>query len=105
MERRAGMEHPAGQGAACQGRGAPTVKPPIHTPGPQVLRRTGTPKESRRAARVLPVIVHTHWVLCTLVLCNALCASALPVRGRAMQQGAGQPDSAALLQALAATPP
>ena len=45
----------------------------------QVLQRTGSPAERRRAIKLLPVVKRPHWMLCTLVLINASCMEALPI--------------------------
>jgi hypothetical protein len=37
------------------------------------LRRSGTPLEQKRAAKLLPLVSNPHWLLCTLVMCNAAC--------------------------------
>ncbi len=48
-----------------------------HVPMPQrrtqleVLKRSGTPMEQKYAARIAPVIENTHFLLVTLLICNA----------------------------------
>ena len=37
----------------------------------EVLRRSGTETQKRLATRIMPVISDTHWLLVTLLLCNA----------------------------------
>lgn len=37
----------------------------------QVLKRSGTEEEKRYAARIIPVIANEHFLLVTLLLCNA----------------------------------
>lgn len=38
----------------------------------EVLKRSGTEFEKRAAARIIPVIANEHFLLVTLLLCNAL---------------------------------
>jgi len=45
----------------------------------EVMLRTGTPKEQVLARRLLPIVAHPHWVLCTLVILNTLAGMALPL--------------------------
>lgn len=45
----------------------------------EVLLRSGTEQEKRMAQRIMPVIKNTHWLLVTLLLCNALSMEALPL--------------------------
>ena len=45
----------------------------------QVLRRSGTPLERRQAARILPLVEGQHFLLVTLLLCNAVAMEALPL--------------------------
>jgi len=45
----------------------------------EILRRSGTPREAARAARVSAVLAHPHHLLCTLVLVNAACSVSLPI--------------------------
>eukprot|EP00884_Botryococcus_braunii_P005984 jgi/Botrbrau1/15387/Bobra.43_2s0015.1 len=45
----------------------------------EVLRRSGTPKEQKQAKRIQPVLQRPHWLLVTLVLCNAIASEALPI--------------------------
>jgi metal transporter CNNM len=40
----------------------------------QVLKRSGTDAEKRYAARIIPVIANEHFLLVTLLLCNAAAA-------------------------------
>jgi len=42
-----------------------------HHPKTQVLKRSGTEAEKRYAARIIPVIANEHFLLVTLLLCNA----------------------------------
>lgn len=44
-----------------------------------MLVRSGTPLERRRAAKLLPLVSRPHWLLCTLVMCNAACMETLPI--------------------------
>ncbi|KAK9868498.1 hypothetical protein WJX84_001723 [Apatococcus fuscideae] len=45
----------------------------------EVLRRSGTDREKRHAQRIEPVIAKPHFLLVTLVLCNAAATEALPI--------------------------
>ncbi|KAI8473576.1 MAG: hypothetical protein J3K34DRAFT_518869 [Monoraphidium minutum] len=45
----------------------------------EVLRRSGTPREQRYAAGILPLVSHQHFLLVTLLLCNAVAMEALPL--------------------------
>ncbi|GAX86263.1 hypothetical protein CEUSTIGMA_g13675.t1 [Chlamydomonas eustigma] len=45
----------------------------------EVLKRSGTPTEKRNAESIVPVIRDTHWLLVTLLLCNAACMETLPL--------------------------
>jgi hypothetical protein len=45
----------------------------------QVLRRSGTRREQRYAAGILPLVANQHFLLCTLLLCNAVAMEALPL--------------------------
>lgn len=45
----------------------------------EVLMRSGTTKEQVLARRLLPIVAHPHWVLCTLVIVNTLAGMALPL--------------------------
>jgi metal transporter CNNM len=38
----------------------------------EVLRRSGTDKEKKYARKILPLIAKPHFLLVTLLLCNAL---------------------------------
>lgn len=40
---------------------------------------TGTPEEKHLAGNILPVIRHHHWLLVTLLLCNAFAFEAMPI--------------------------
>jgi hypothetical protein len=46
---------------------------------PQVLRRSGTPRESKYASGILPLVSNQHFLLVTLLLCNAVAMEALPL--------------------------
>ena len=48
----------------------------MHT---QVLKRSGTAVEQRRAACILPLLKRPHWLLVTLLLCNTCATEALPM--------------------------
>ncbi|CAL8470532.1 g10074 [Coccomyxa elongata] len=45
----------------------------------EVLRRSGTRQEQAWAKRIEPVLRHPHFLLVTLVLCNAAATEALPI--------------------------
>ncbi|KAJ9520456.1 hypothetical protein QJQ45_000204 [Haematococcus lacustris] len=45
----------------------------------EVLMRSGSAKEQALARRILPLISDPHWLLVTLLLCNAGCFEALPI--------------------------
>lgn len=45
----------------------------------KVLRVSGTVKQQLAAARLIPLVAKPHWLLCTLLLCNAACMEALPL--------------------------
>ncbi len=45
----------------------------------QVLRAAGTYKERLAATRLIKLVSKPHWLLCTLLLCNAACMEMLPL--------------------------
>lgn len=45
----------------------------------EVLARSGTPKDRKHAAKILPVVKNQHLLLCTLLICNAAAMEALPI--------------------------
>ncbi|GBG00143.1 hypothetical protein Rsub_12834 [Raphidocelis subcapitata] len=45
----------------------------------EVLKRSGTDAEKRYASRIIPVIANEHFLLVTLLLCNAAATEALPL--------------------------
>eukprot|EP00898_Chlorokybus_atmophyticus_P000269 jgi/Chlat1/1242/Chrsp115S01687 len=45
----------------------------------EVLRRSGTPQQRLDAAKVLPLVKNQHYLLVTLLLCNAVAMEALPL--------------------------
>ncbi|KAG2489018.1 hypothetical protein HYH03_012456 [Edaphochlamys debaryana] len=45
----------------------------------EVLKRSGTPEERACAVKIMPVIKHQHFLLVTLLLCNAAATEALPL--------------------------
>ncbi|GIL60818.1 hypothetical protein Vafri_15336 [Volvox africanus] len=45
----------------------------------EVLKRSGTPEERACAIKIMPVIKHQHFLLVTLLLCNAAATEALPL--------------------------
>ncbi|KAJ4963879.1 hypothetical protein NE237_023818 [Protea cynaroides] len=45
----------------------------------EVLAKSGTPKDRKHAAKILPVVRRQHLLLCTLLLCNAAAMEALPI--------------------------
>jgi metal transporter CNNM len=48
-------------------------------PSSQVIRASGTRKQRDSAARLIQLVSKPHWLLCTLLLCNAVCMEALPL--------------------------
>jgi metal transporter CNNM len=45
----------------------------------EIKANTGTETEKKYAERVLPIIYQRHWLLVTLLLCNASAMEALPI--------------------------
>ncbi|KAK9286758.1 hypothetical protein L1049_015162 [Liquidambar formosana] len=45
----------------------------------EVLAKSGTPKDQKHAAKILPVVRKQHLLLCTLLICNAAAMEALPI--------------------------
>jgi metal transporter CNNM len=45
----------------------------------KVLQVSGTPRQQHAASRLIPLVTSPHWLLCTLLLCNAGCMEALPL--------------------------
>eukprot|EP00775_Hariotina_reticulata_P004275 gene4275-4529_t len=45
----------------------------------QVLKASGSSGQHRSATRLIPLVARPHWLLCTLLLCNAACMEALPL--------------------------
>ncbi|KAJ7968371.1 DUF21 domain-containing protein [Quillaja saponaria] len=45
----------------------------------EVLAKSGTPKDRKHAAKILPVVKNQHLLLCTLLICNAAAMEALPI--------------------------
>ncbi|KAL3614399.1 DUF21 domain-containing protein [Castilleja foliolosa] len=45
----------------------------------EVLAKSGTPRDKRYAAKILPVVKKQHLLLCTLLICNAAAMEALPI--------------------------
>lgn len=45
----------------------------------QLLLRSGTEREQKNALKVMPIIKHGHYLLCTLLMCNAFAMEALPI--------------------------
>ncbi|XP_043712745.1 DUF21 domain-containing protein At2g14520-like isoform X1 [Telopea speciosissima] len=45
----------------------------------EVLAKSGTPKDRKHAAKILPVVRKQHLLLCTLLICNAASMEALPI--------------------------
>lgn len=40
---------------------------------------TGTEAEKYYASKLLPILAHRHWLLVTLLICNATAMEALPI--------------------------
>lgn len=45
----------------------------------ELLAKTGTPQEKEYAKRLQPILSNRHWLLVTLLLCNALALETLPI--------------------------
>jgi metal transporter CNNM len=45
----------------------------------QVLKVSGTSSQCKSATRLIPLVAKPHWLLCTLLLCNAAFMEALPL--------------------------
>jgi metal transporter CNNM len=45
----------------------------------ELKSNTGTETEKYYSNRVLPILENRHWLLCTLLLCNASAMEALPI--------------------------
>ncbi|GAX83717.1 hypothetical protein CEUSTIGMA_g11142.t1 [Chlamydomonas eustigma] len=45
----------------------------------EVLKRCGTEQEKKCAAKIIPIISNAHYLLVTLLLCNAVAMEALPI--------------------------
>ncbi|GAQ91185.1 DUF21 containing protein [Klebsormidium nitens] len=45
----------------------------------EVLKRSGTPRERKNAARIIPMVSNQHLLLVTLLICNAACMETLPI--------------------------
>ncbi|XBH82482.1 hypothetical protein VPH35_071123 [Triticum aestivum] len=45
----------------------------------EVLAKSGTDKDRKYAAKILPVVKNQHLLLCTLLICNAVAMEALPI--------------------------
>nr|POE79171.1 duf21 domain-containing protein [Quercus suber] len=45
----------------------------------EVLAKSGTPKDRKHAAKILPVVKNQHLLLCTLLICNAAAMETLPI--------------------------
>jgi len=45
----------------------------------KVIQASGTARQQRAAGRLIPLVARPHWLLCTLLLCNAGCMEALPL--------------------------
>ncbi|ESQ51109.1 hypothetical protein EUTSA_v10022700mg [Eutrema salsugineum] len=45
----------------------------------EVLAKSGTPRDRKHAAKILPVVENQHLLLCTLLICNAAAMEALPI--------------------------
>ncbi|CAK9164614.1 unnamed protein product [Ilex paraguariensis] len=45
----------------------------------EVLAQSGTPKDRKHAAKIMPVVKNQHLLLCTLLICNAAAMEALPI--------------------------
>jgi metal transporter CNNM len=45
----------------------------------ELMKMTGSPDEKKSAVAIEKVVQRHHWMLCTLLLCNAGCMEALPI--------------------------
>jgi len=45
----------------------------------ELMKMTGSEKEKKSAIAISRVVIRHHWMLCTLLLCNAGCMEALPI--------------------------
>ncbi|CAM0870278.1 unnamed protein product [Alopecurus aequalis] len=45
----------------------------------EVLATSGTDRDRKHAAKILPVVKNQHLLLCTLLMCNAIAMEALPI--------------------------
>ena len=45
----------------------------------EVLKRSGSTQEQAAAKRIIPVVKNAHFLLVTLLLCNAAAMEALPI--------------------------
>jgi len=45
----------------------------------EILQKSGSKTESARAGRIIPLVKRHHWLLVTLLLCNAAAMEALPI--------------------------
>ncbi|KAF8112787.1 hypothetical protein N665_0062s0130 [Sinapis alba] len=45
----------------------------------EVLAKSGTPRDRKHAAKILPVVKNQHLLLCTLLICNAAAMETLPI--------------------------
>jgi len=45
----------------------------------KILVTSGTPKEQKHAKKILPIVKRHHYLLVTLLFCNAIAAEAMPI--------------------------
>jgi metal transporter CNNM len=45
----------------------------------EIKKAIGTDAEKKSATKIEKVVKYHHWMLCTLLLCNAACMEALPL--------------------------
>ena len=45
----------------------------------EVLKRSGSDQEKRCAQQIIPIVKNAHYLLVTLLLCNAAAMEALPI--------------------------
>ena len=45
----------------------------------EVLKRSGSDQEKRCAQKIIPIVKNAHYLLVTLLLCNAAAMEALPI--------------------------
>jgi hypothetical protein len=57
----------------------------------RVLQASGSARQKLAAARLIPLVEKPHWLLCTLLLCNAACMEVRMGAGRGRMHPQGRP--------------